>query len=503
MVRARTIEKQTQRTMLLWNPLVHDHFDENLYFYLISFRTFKIEDIELLERRIEGFGLTGFCLYTLHGQFDVLIRVWLNPMAQRRLEDSLEEMRVGSEIHQPLVFHVDRQSHWAFPGGYEAETAVRQSIDRWSSEDYVAVQAGVGTRLEGDMRKEGLLSRQQVRSENKVKFYIAVSAPGPTYAPLMEGILTEIVNTMQALTGSGVAQRRTKQVVTQSSMYQGRGFAWLIVKAVAPNIYTVSDLAIRVRAIATRFDLGTITLVLANRNPRENESINPGSLRRESQADREVYNFIPKIYAGSGSSDGDVSRDHVRSVEQFVRDNGFFRHLNPESRAWLGTLREAFSTKEKSPLSDELLASDILSSWFRAQENWFRERLEPLVVAIAKGGKKAVGAIYAETGISKGERFEVIGTMLGYFCQLCSRLSPGHLGGRADSFQYSEETRRVCNEIANLRNLVQHNDRQYLHDWQVHVASISEYLPILSQLQTLSSDAVTSWQALVREGRLA
>ena len=67
-----------------WHPLVHQRFDEDLYF--VVFRLAQSTDVlSTLDDLVQEAGVNAYCSYVVFGHFDALLRAWLTPPHWQRL----------------------------------------------------------------------------------------------------------------------------------------------------------------------------------------------------------------------------------------------------------------------------------------------------------------------------------------------------------------------------------------------------------------------------------
>jgi hypothetical protein len=249
--------------VLLWHRLVHEHYNEDLHYFLLKFPAFRKETLEEFGQRLrERLGITGFCLYPVLGRVDALLRVWLNPIALKRLEHLLREMSV-SEEH----FAVREMAHWAFDGTVSERLRLEQLIGKYTSRDFAAVQQGEDKRLRRTMEKDGLLTYRPISFRNKVKFYTIATYPF-FETDYVEMIRQEVTQTI----------KRFEASISLVSLYDtGKG---VLIKACLPTAFAVGEFALELRSNVARFKSFTETLVIAARSPQESDDLSGTSLNR-------------------------------------------------------------------------------------------------------------------------------------------------------------------------------------------------------------------------------
>ena len=99
---------------IVWHPLVHQRFAEELYFFLLSAKPFYEKNIfEDLDELMNDFGVEGYCAYRIFGQYDILLRVWLPSARGPQFLDKATE-RIGN-LQAITPFHVTSlRDRWRF-----------------------------------------------------------------------------------------------------------------------------------------------------------------------------------------------------------------------------------------------------------------------------------------------------------------------------------------------------------------------------------------------------
>ncbi len=104
---------------LAWHPKVHEHFGERLFFFLLAIKSHR--DATIREKLIELFKSCdvptepeseGFYSYSLLGDFDYLLRVWLPPE-----KDVLFMKTARSLLHPEIILQFSVQEvvmDWRF-----------------------------------------------------------------------------------------------------------------------------------------------------------------------------------------------------------------------------------------------------------------------------------------------------------------------------------------------------------------------------------------------------
>jgi hypothetical protein len=174
---------------LVWDPMVHKYFGEDCFFVLLHLpdtRDDVISDIESL--RVE-MALPSFCCYTLHGFYDVLIRVWSTPDA---VEDLVARIRdkvratTRTVFTDPVVFHVRKTFYdgWTVHDENVDQRTVVKYLDdiRYLTPSYDLSEPGVRSAVEqriDALRKARLLHEIDPAShgldgDQLIKFFVVL-----------------------------------------------------------------------------------------------------------------------------------------------------------------------------------------------------------------------------------------------------------------------------------------------------------------------------------------
>lgn len=88
----------------LWDPSVHRHFGEDLYFFIVRAENPTPAYYADLREECARSSISWYCLYKLYGYYDGLLRVWANNEKIRELRDNLR-VRLPEEA---IEFRVDK-----------------------------------------------------------------------------------------------------------------------------------------------------------------------------------------------------------------------------------------------------------------------------------------------------------------------------------------------------------------------------------------------------------
>lgn len=440
---------------LLWHPRVHHHFGEELTYFLFRFNRYSPTTCsELSHWLINSQHLTGFCLYVTLGVYDALLRVWLNRPAREQLlagfkAEKFAEITGGATV---TSFESRREHHYPFVAKGLTNEDIDRALGDYTPEECGEAQANRDSDLTQRMVKCGLCEVDDPWPEGKEKFYVAVSEPPPAYAFRREGIARTIAHFL--FDGS----KPVKAGVDKISLYEGVGFASFLVKGVASNLGPIIQLSTDLRAMVSDNEMYTFTILLAPPT-QECDDINPRSLRGEGGVEPSVAYWIPELYSQ------DLDEKTKMEISHFVVQNNRFRGLDPDDRKVIRRLIVAKIAPDKSPATEAIVFSDVLSAWFRDLEYWVRKALP----RIANLHPAEFEDLKLETTL-RGKRFDTLplGDMLHGLVALL------HLE--------QDLPQATITSLVRLRNDVQHNDLTYVEDWQSTIVQVADALPRLRKI---------------------
>jgi hypothetical protein len=459
--------------VLLWHPVVHQYFEESLYYFLIRFGTYTATTYSQLRAFLEDEpGLPGYCMYTVLGIYDLLLRIWLNPVAYARLDQFLPD-KAG--IAQVLAFRVDKQLHWKF-GELADDGALLRAASKYTEDDYEQVQKGLDPDTARRMEDDGLFCNEILTPPTRVKFYTVVGEPLPAYSPLRDMIAEQVPKIAEDFHKIVRRARQSSETLTRVSIYEGAGFGWILFKGVVDDVHLASELAITFRGSLSRFGVTTTTLVIGDPDPLEKDYLSPGSLRREAQIDRRVAAFLPELY-----STRFVEPQRRRVIESYLNEKDIFRDLEPIDAEFMGNLVLAAAVSEAGGVAE---LSDQLSGWFRDTERELRDMTESALIVAATAESKSLQTIGEELGITKAQRTSSsLGDLLLIAAGMLERLG---------KFALTGDVKNAFVSISKLRNDVQHG--KTLPDWRQVLDVVHAFLTIYRKL-------ISQFSVIIEESR--
>lgn len=148
----------------LWDPSVHRHFGEDLYFFIVRAENPSPAYYGDLRDLCARSGISSYCLYKLYGYYDGLLRVWANYEKVRELRENLRN-RLPEE---PIEFRVDK----AYFDGWS--THIDQVDDRLllqAEPDVVLVSTAKGDVVSIKAALERLRSQRLVHHLEPRRFF--------------------------------------------------------------------------------------------------------------------------------------------------------------------------------------------------------------------------------------------------------------------------------------------------------------------------------------------
>lgn len=280
--------------------------------------------------------------------------------------------------------------------------------------------------------KDTLCAIDELSPSGMLKFYVAISEPPTPFGASKVGI-------RQQLRGFLFDSNSTRPI-EKVSLYEGVGFASFLVKGIAGSLEDVISFAIGLREMVSQLEMFTFTILLGP-PLRESDELNQSSFQDVHGVNPKLTFLIPDFPK--------IQEEKVRErIRQYLTRNEYFESLEQNERTLIGRMVHAAATGARSPETGEAVFSDILSAWFRSLESWIRPGLHEL------RGRK---------GISSKAEVQTMGDFLRELVQL--------LG--------IQESQRVSDTIAELRNRVQHQlDEAYLEQWEKTTDAVARWMPV-------------------------
>ena len=252
------VSNHISRARYIWDPKVHQLYNEQCFYFLLRLRNPDNVLIENLRDLIIKEGILSFCYYSLYGYYDVLIRMWAAAHKRARFINTLE--RLKDNIESISEFQA-REINYSWSGAKPPEVllSLKTDIERVSpaSNGSEVLDSATLERLV----KEGVVHFLKETNQNCIKFYIALTKLPGTYSTPFE---------YQHLTDSIL---KAQLPVSNISIYSGLGFASYLVKAVALEYKDIINSTTKMLDFLRPLALRPMTLLIANSDSWESDLI--------------------------------------------------------------------------------------------------------------------------------------------------------------------------------------------------------------------------------------
>lgn len=456
MAKAKAGRKKT----VVWHPLVHQRFDEDLYFFLLSAKPFVRQEItESVKKLALNFGVKEFCAYRIFGQYDVLLRIWLPSIQGPQFLNKAAE--TVTNLQAIIPFHVTNiVDKWRFKNNDYALAIKRLSTI--TPNLIKEVQEDKAPHDKQDLIAAGLLAEvSDYRKGNNraIKAFIAISEPKWSDLKKRQGMFSEIISLAE--------QEKRFQKIT---IHSGMGFSWLLIKVVTEEFYSLGHL---VETIADKYGndgISTNTFIASTDTYVEGECISTAALEARD-GDEMVRLFIPELYSAS-----DISSQTRDEMEKFISSAILSANLPPTDRL-------VFQRYFKAVINDNAIeAFTALYPKFVETEQILREK------AIEHAGRRdGVQKLLQELDPNK-EFIKGAGTMpLAYSLRGCQRLL---MKAHPYDTWLPKMTEKTFDEIAMFRNKIMHGTGfRRDHDWKHFAQSVIDLLRIRERFVKLFETA--------------
>lgn len=266
----------------VWHPLVHRRFSEELHYFLISTSMYSSEFKVKLCRFLSDIGATGFCMYEIFGNYDILLHVWLTNTNRSSFIKYAEESQdiLGIEEFMVQGFNMSWRENTV-----SADAPSEEDLKKLSPDVIQKVQFGQLPPEEIDelLSKKILLSRNISFSKEEYKFFVLVNYPGDI--PIRD---FEVVENLKGFISG---QDNLQKILA----YSGIGFTRYLIKAVTGDFYNILDFVLALISEFRLLNVQTNTIVVAEKQPYESDNIAfPGSMFAEQRLT--LKNMLPQLY---------------------------------------------------------------------------------------------------------------------------------------------------------------------------------------------------------------
>jgi hypothetical protein len=313
-----------------WHAGVHLAFGHKLFLIFVRFVTGSIVVKESIVRDLEEAGITDFMILNLYSQYDVLIRVWADESAVKRLEDRFARNPEINQLNVKSPIEIADVVHFPDKGKYPSLTAVRATLSGMHTEQLKDIQKkGENSDYFKKLKLAGLILDNDTRFvANRIQFFIWVNCARDEPEHLRSSLL-EVVD-------------KLKQVRSKSVYFPKRGRTLAIVKGQAQpsQYYAIHEF---LRQLTTQFEMilrfhvDTETMLVANQYDRYSCTINFDYARRdpstlnsapaqaiieEGEGARTEFKSTLRTNLRTGERDSKMDFEVVKSIAAFVNSQG-------------------------------------------------------------------------------------------------------------------------------------------------------------------------------------
>ena len=446
---------------LAWHPKVHEHFGERLFFFLLAIKSHR--DATIRERLVELFkrcdvptepGCEGFCSYSLLGDFDYLLRVWLPPD-----KDVLFMKTARSLLHPEIILQFSVQEvvmDWRFDRA-PAEAAIDDldfaqitNLQRGTDSDRLAKAhaARLACWVDDDAAAETKAMR------DPIKAFICLKAPTNATEDQLDAYQDGLIDRLDEADG-----------IERCTVHKGVGFTWLLAKIIAGDFKKLATLLATLGKGFHGTGLFTSTYAMTASHP------GGDGIRTRRTGEEQIYQFWPALHQLeiSGGAKGTTARD----VRSFIDKKVLKMKLDGHERDSVRKLLEAALTDNAMRASEALFSPTIQTE---------REVREHLLAALRrtdgfKEAKKALEELHLEF-----KSFETL--PLGSSLQLARRWIGKCLPSSAVPSEFSADE---INRFIQRRNALMHGvPIDLLQEWQ----NMAEYLLFLFRMRPAFTTAL-------------
>jgi hypothetical protein len=421
---------------VVWHPDIHQHYSEELFYYLIRstgyFPEFKSGLLDLLSER----SIRGFCLYDVFGDFDFMLRVWLTPQKREDLTKAFRDKayRVSEFVVREFVhlWHVQKD------GSLTSRNFTDVEISKVGSAKLMAAQEGDET-AQDELFANGMLLCH-VPKRDGFKFFTRLN--------LATGHLVD----ERAITEALIACIRGAGYLRQPSAYRGMGFAQFLIKGVVDSFYQVEEFVFDLLDAFRIAGGATTTYVVSDSEPLEYDAVNfpTDAIQRDT-----VTRLVPEMSGPEGSGLGTLEKAIVTMA---ILDNLAAFEADSTKTDGTGTLHDLCAefirgasqqSQDRSRLEREFepQRARVMAFLAGAEDRLRTIRSQALPAFFHEKAPAAHEEILRKCGLRSS--LSSMGDSSSYLQSLYA--CAGH--------ELSSETRRALKRAVELRNVLMHGDQ--------------------------------------------
>lgn len=269
---------------LVWDPAVHELYDEHCSYFLLRMREPDPNIVETMTHLLVQAQISSFCVYVVYGYYDVLVRVWSTGQKRGRFIDLLDRNATAIEsvdefLAGSILFLWSQTVEFDDPRELQAFRPDIEIVSRAILRKIEPPVDAIDTLM-----KARLIHTIPERHDGIVKFYIALSrVPG--------GVQTkaEFEQLRQAVD-------RVRPTMKDLCLYRGRGFANYLIKGVASAYRDIMACTYAITQATQVLDLRPMTLLIANNDAPEFDHVDVAWVEFETSLLR-----LEKILGGNSA----------------------------------------------------------------------------------------------------------------------------------------------------------------------------------------------------------
>jgi hypothetical protein len=442
---------------LVWHPLVHKRFSEELHYFLIKTNIYSSTFKKQLHEFLFEIGTEGFCMYEIFGNYDILLRVWFTNENRLKFVEYIENRPEIAGIEEFFVqgFNIS----WHDESGKCQGDPNVDDLIRLSPETIQKAQ--FGQLSEPEMKelssKHILLSREISFSNKKFKFFVLMDYAS---SPLRDFKIREYIEQF-------IDNQRS--YVDKVSVYSGIGFTRYIIKAVSKNFYDILRFILALISEFRILNVQTNTVVVAEENPYESDNITfGGNLEEET-----VRFLVPELYEQKEISMEERYRLAIKiyqSADAFIHDD-----IHDDKGILQQTMQFIISKDSKG------LAA-CLGAYFAEFEQFLRESFPQFTTKLCRSespdkidsSNKIMQDAYKYCKILENKK-----AFLGEWIDLYKYVITTILSAENNWVKENIEVFEILKTAATWRNKFAHADYgDIIQDWEELIDFLAKFVPV-------------------------
>lgn len=473
-------EENIPYDQIAWHQKVHFKFEEALYYFMLSVKPYRESRVTgMIDRSMSEFGISRWCAYTLFGNYDCILRVWL---PRQYLTPFKTKVRKEIPNLQSIMeFEVlNFRKYWLFPKDPDESELEKVNAELVRSIQGTGIDGSEKQKEVGELQKARIIAwpeREYISSAKEdVKAFIALSPPSSVLTDVLrKNVLTELSELFDG------------EKFGQVAFMTGYGFCWALAKVIS-DYKSISDLTYEVARKCNKWGIATSTfLVNKGFDQKTGESVSTVAIGATRNANKAVTSFIPGLYKENNLGPEEIGKFEGR-VGKLIeeRQKGELRL----DRNDLSAVRNFLAAAVKRDTGDAFLAL------YRSVAYSEKRLRDPLLETVGRHFKGKVSEFMNRINNShkEGSRVDKIKDLtLLDILRGVKILAKEKLGGNPDFM--SEINEEDLKNISDLRNTVMHHkdDEFKLKDnWENYLDYLLKLFHIRDAFEGLVSDLSSS-----------